>query len=38
MNQTTKVWAVTDTTRFKPGVFQALGTINGGDVISADAY
>jgi prepilin-type N-terminal cleavage/methylation domain-containing protein/prepilin-type processing-associated H-X9-DG protein len=38
MNQTTKVWSVTDTTQFRPGVYQALGTINGGEVISADAY
>jgi len=38
MNQTTKVWTVTDTTQFKPGVYQALGSINGGEVVSADAY
>jgi prepilin-type N-terminal cleavage/methylation domain-containing protein/prepilin-type processing-associated H-X9-DG protein len=38
MNQTTKVWSVTDPTQFKPGVYQALGTINGGEVISADSY
>jgi prepilin-type processing-associated H-X9-DG protein len=34
----TGVWAVTDPTLFKPGVYQALGSINGGEVISADAY
>ena len=38
MNQTTRVWTVTDPTQFKPGVYQALGTINGGEVVSADAY
>jgi prepilin-type N-terminal cleavage/methylation domain-containing protein/prepilin-type processing-associated H-X9-DG protein len=38
MNQTTKVWSVTDPTQFKPGVYQALGSINGGEVISADSY
>ena len=38
MNQTTKVWSVIDQTQFKPGVYQALGTINGGEVISADSY
>ncbi len=38
MNQSTKVWSVTDPTLFKPGVYQALGTINGGEVISSDAY
>jgi prepilin-type N-terminal cleavage/methylation domain-containing protein/prepilin-type processing-associated H-X9-DG protein len=38
MNQTTKVWSVSDPTQFKPGVYQALGTINGGEVISADPY
>ena len=34
----TGYWAVTDPTLFKPGVYQALGSINGGEVISADAY
>jgi prepilin-type processing-associated H-X9-DG protein len=38
MNQTTKVWTVTDPTLFKPGVYQALGSINGGEMVSADAY
>jgi prepilin-type N-terminal cleavage/methylation domain-containing protein/prepilin-type processing-associated H-X9-DG protein len=38
MNQATKVWSVTDPTQYKPGVYQALGSINGGEVISADAY
>ena len=38
MNQATKVWAVTDATQYKPGVYQALGSINGGEVISADGY
>ena len=38
MNPTTKVWSVTDSTQFKPGVYQALGSINGGEVVSADAY
>ena len=38
MNQATRVWSVTDPTLFKPGVYQALGTINGGEVISSDAY
>jgi prepilin-type N-terminal cleavage/methylation domain-containing protein/prepilin-type processing-associated H-X9-DG protein len=38
MNQSTKVWSVTDPTQFKPGVYQTLGTINGGEVISADSY
>jgi prepilin-type N-terminal cleavage/methylation domain-containing protein/prepilin-type processing-associated H-X9-DG protein len=38
MNPTTMVWSVTDATQFKPGVYQALGSINGGEVISADSY
>jgi prepilin-type N-terminal cleavage/methylation domain-containing protein/prepilin-type processing-associated H-X9-DG protein len=38
MDPTTRAWSVTDPTQFKPGVDQALGTINGGEVISADAY
>ena len=38
MNPSTQVWSVTDSTLFKPGVYQALGTINGGEVISADSY
>ncbi|AGA28920.1 DUF1559 domain-containing protein [Singulisphaera acidiphila] len=37
-NQSTMLWSVTDPTQYKPGVYQALGTINGGEVISADAY
>jgi prepilin-type N-terminal cleavage/methylation domain-containing protein/prepilin-type processing-associated H-X9-DG protein len=35
---TTKVWSVTNSTQFQPGVYQALGTINGGEVVSSDAY
>jgi hypothetical protein len=31
-------WAVTDPTQFRPGTYQALGSINGGEVISADSY
>ena len=31
-------FVVTDTTLFKPGVYQALGTINGGEIVSADQY
>lgn len=31
-------WVVNDPTVFKPGIYQALGSINGGEVISADAY
>ena len=38
INPTTRVWAVTDPTQFRPGVYQALGSINGGEVVSADAY
>jgi prepilin-type processing-associated H-X9-DG protein len=38
MNQSTKVWSITDPTQFKPGVYQALGSINGGEVISADSF
>ena len=38
MDQTTLLWSVTNPAQFKPGVYQALGTINGGEVISADAY
>jgi prepilin-type N-terminal cleavage/methylation domain-containing protein/prepilin-type processing-associated H-X9-DG protein len=34
----TGIWVVTDPTQFRPGVYQALGSINGGEVISADAY
>jgi prepilin-type processing-associated H-X9-DG protein len=37
-NPTTKVWSVTTPTQFQPGVYQALGTINGGEVVSSDAY
>jgi hypothetical protein len=29
---------ITDPTIYKPGVYQALGSINGSEVISADAY
>jgi prepilin-type N-terminal cleavage/methylation domain-containing protein/prepilin-type processing-associated H-X9-DG protein len=32
------VWVVTDPTQYRPGVYQALGSINGGEVISADAF
>ena len=38
MNQSTKVWSVTNQAQFNPGVYQALGTINGGEVISSDSY
>jgi prepilin-type N-terminal cleavage/methylation domain-containing protein/prepilin-type processing-associated H-X9-DG protein len=38
MNKTTKVWSVTNPAVYNPGVYQALGSINGGEVISADAY
>jgi prepilin-type N-terminal cleavage/methylation domain-containing protein/prepilin-type processing-associated H-X9-DG protein len=31
-------WVITDTTLYRPGVYQALGSINGGETISADAY
>jgi prepilin-type N-terminal cleavage/methylation domain-containing protein/prepilin-type processing-associated H-X9-DG protein len=31
------LWTVTDTTLFRPGIYQALGSIAGGEVISADA-
>jgi prepilin-type N-terminal cleavage/methylation domain-containing protein/prepilin-type processing-associated H-X9-DG protein len=34
----TGLWGVTDPTIYKPGVYQALGSINGGEVISADAF
>jgi prepilin-type processing-associated H-X9-DG protein len=37
-NPSTLVWSVTDTTQFRPGVYQALGTINGGEVVSSDSY
>ncbi|WP_373926509.1 DUF1559 family PulG-like putative transporter [Paludisphaera borealis] len=36
--QASGLWSVTDSTLFRPGVYQALGSINGGEVISADAY
>lgn len=36
--QGTGLWVVTDPTKFRPGVYQALGSINGGEVISADSY
>jgi hypothetical protein len=38
MNSSTMVWSVTNSSLFKPGVYQALGTINGGEVVSADTY
>ena len=38
MNPTTLVWSVTNPAQFQPGVYQALGTINGGEVVSSDAY
>ncbi|MDR3634303.1 MAG: DUF1559 domain-containing protein [Isosphaeraceae bacterium] len=38
MNQSTLVWSVTNPAQYNPGVYQALGSINGGEVISADAY
>ncbi len=38
MNQSTKVWSVTNPAQFNPGVYQALGTINGGEVVSADSF
>ena len=37
-NSTNGVWSVSDPTVFKPGVYQALSSINGGEVISADSY
>jgi hypothetical protein len=37
-NPTTGLWTVTDPTLFRPGTYQALGSINGGEVISADSY
>jgi prepilin-type processing-associated H-X9-DG protein len=36
--QASGFWVITDTTLYRPGVYQALGSINGGEVISADAY
>lgn len=33
----TGLWTVTDPTQFRPGVYQALGSTAGGEVISADA-
>jgi prepilin-type N-terminal cleavage/methylation domain-containing protein/prepilin-type processing-associated H-X9-DG protein len=38
MNTSTLVWSVTNPAIFKPGVYQALGSINGGEVISSDSY
>jgi prepilin-type N-terminal cleavage/methylation domain-containing protein/prepilin-type processing-associated H-X9-DG protein len=32
------VWQVTNPTIYKPGIYQALGSINGGEVISADSF
>jgi prepilin-type N-terminal cleavage/methylation domain-containing protein/prepilin-type processing-associated H-X9-DG protein len=37
-NTSTLVWAVTNQAIFNPGVYQALGSINGGEVISSDSY
>jgi prepilin-type N-terminal cleavage/methylation domain-containing protein/prepilin-type processing-associated H-X9-DG protein len=34
----TGMWAVIDTTKYRPGVYQALSSVNGGEVISADSY
>jgi prepilin-type N-terminal cleavage/methylation domain-containing protein/prepilin-type processing-associated H-X9-DG protein len=36
--QATGRWVITDPTLYRPGVYQALGSINGGEVISADAF
>jgi len=36
--QASGLWVVSDPTVFKPGVYQALGSINGGEVISSDSY
>ncbi len=36
--QASGLWVVTDPTIFRPGVYQALGSINGGEVISADSF
>ena len=38
VDPTTGLWKVTDPTLFRPGTYQALGSINGGEVISADSY
>ncbi len=32
------VWTITNPSQFRAGVYQALGSINGGEVISSDAY
>ncbi len=37
-DSTNYTWSVTNAAVFKPGVYQALSTINGGEVISSDAY
>jgi prepilin-type N-terminal cleavage/methylation domain-containing protein/prepilin-type processing-associated H-X9-DG protein len=37
-NTSTLVWSVTNQATFQPGVYQALGTVNGGEVISSDSY
>jgi len=36
--QASGFWVVTDKNLFRPGIYQALGSINGGEVISSDAY
>jgi prepilin-type N-terminal cleavage/methylation domain-containing protein/prepilin-type processing-associated H-X9-DG protein len=38
LNTSTYVWTVSNPAVFRPGVYQALGTTNGGEVISADQY
>jgi prepilin-type processing-associated H-X9-DG protein len=38
MNASTFVWSVSDPTQFRPGVYQALSTANGGEVVSADQF
>ncbi|MHC5540212.1 DUF1559 family PulG-like putative transporter, partial [Singulisphaera rosea] len=37
-DSSTLVWSVTNPSLYRPGVYQALGSTNGGEVISADAY
>ena len=34
----TGYWTITDATLFRPGVYQALGSISGGEVVSADQF
>ena len=31
-------WMITDPTLYRPGVYQSLGSINGGEAVSADSY